>query len=76
MKHKNGDKKENENFTRKYYDEKWDYIETKKGESYWRDKENHQTFETDTSLYGTFINDTIGDKSNKFDSDSDDKMWD
>lgn len=70
-----GDKKENENYTRSYYDEKWDYIKMNNGETYWRDKENHKTYLTDTSFLGVWFNDTVGAQVNKFDSFFDDMIW-
>jgi|GEM_PF-2015744 len=60
-------------YTRRYYDEQWDLIITGDGDYYWRDKENHITYECDSSVIGTVVWDQLGDKVDMFDDE--DEMW-
>lgn len=76
MEPKRGDEKKSEHYVRRYYDSKWDYIETDQGEKIWRDKENHRSYLSDSSVWGGLINNFIGSSTDKFDSNTDDQMWD
>ena len=62
--------------TRQYYNSRWDSIKDKDGNQYWRDKENHKTHKSDSSLTGMLLNDFVGGEVEEFDDDGQDEMWD
>jgi len=67
-----GDERDCGGYTRRYHDEQWDLIITDSGEYYWRDKENHVTYECDSSLIGTVVWDQLGDEVDMFDDEDED----
>lgn len=71
-----GDERDCGGYTRRYYDEQWDLIIASDGDYYWRDKENHVTYECDSSVIGTVVWDQLGDEVDMFDDEDEDEMWD
>lgn len=62
-------------YTRRYYDEQWDLIISNDGDYYWRDKWSHTTYECDSSVMGTFLNNQLGGIVDKFDDEYEDGIW-
>lgn len=71
-----GDERDCGGYTRRYYDEQWDLIIAGDGENYWRDKENHITYECDSSFMGILRDDMIGDEVDMFNDEDEDGIWD
>jgi len=71
-----GEERDCGGYTRRFHDEQWDLIIADDGEYYWRDKENHVTYECDSSFIGTVVWDQLGDEVDMFDDDEEDEMWD
>lgn len=70
-----GDEKDCGGYTRRYYDSKWDLIISNDRNYYWRDKENHQTYECDSSVIGTTGKKQLGNQVEMFDDDNEDDSW-
>ena len=64
------DKKDHGTYEREYYSDKWDHITNKEtGETFWRDKDEHKTYESDNSLRGATIGGFIGEEVDEYDDD-------
>jgi hypothetical protein len=70
-----GDSKDHGTYTREYFDDRWDHITNNEtGETAWRDKDEHQTYESDNSFMNSIAGGFTGEATDSY-NDGDDE-WD